>query len=72
MMLTATPFLPKNYTPADGRLLPINQWQALFSLLEWRYGGDGRVTFALPDLRAAAPDHMTYGICTVGIYPAIP
>jgi microcystin-dependent protein len=53
-------------------LLPINENQALFSLLLDRYGGDGRVTFALPDLGPVAPDHMTYGICTVGIYPALP
>ena len=42
---------PSGYLPADGRLLSINQNQALFSLLGTTYGGDGRVTFALPDLR---------------------
>jgi hypothetical protein len=72
MILTASEFLPEAFTPADGRLLPINQNQALFSLLEFRYGGDGIVRFALPDLRAIAPDHMTYGICTEGIFPATP
>jgi len=36
---------------ADGRLLPINENTALFSLLGTQYGGDGRTTFALPDLR---------------------
>ena len=70
MLLTATDFLPKGYEPANGRLLPINQWQALFSLLGTDYGGDGRVNFAPPDLRPIAPDHMTYGICTVGLYPS--
>jgi microcystin-dependent protein len=43
--------VPNGWTPADGRLLPINQNQALFSLLGTTYGGDGRINFALPDLR---------------------
>jgi microcystin-dependent protein len=44
-------FAPKGWTPCQGQLLPINQNQALFSLLGTTYGGDGRTTFALPDLR---------------------
>ena len=44
-------FVPTDYLPADGRLLQINQNQALFSLLGTTYGGDGVTTFALPDLR---------------------
>ncbi len=44
-------FAPGGYAFADGRLLPINQNQALFSLIGTTYGGDGRVNFALPDLR---------------------
>ena len=44
-------FCPRGTLEADGRLLPINQNQALFSLLGTMYGGDGRTTFALPDLR---------------------
>lgn len=44
-------FTPGNSLFADGRLLPINQNQALFSLLGTTYGGNGRTTFALPDLR---------------------
>jgi Phage Tail Collar Domain/Collagen triple helix repeat (20 copies) len=59
-----------NGTPADGRLLPISQNQALFSLLGTTYGGDGRTTFALPDLRSAAPNNTTYSICMVGIFPS--
>ncbi len=39
------------WLPCDGRTLPISQYQALFSLLGTAYGGDGRTTFALPDLR---------------------
>ena len=44
-------FVPKGWAECAGQLLPINQNQALFSLLGTTYGGDGRVTFALPDLR---------------------
>ena len=44
-------FAPKGWAFCNGQLLPINQNQALFSLLGTMYGGDGRVTFALPDLR---------------------
>jgi microcystin-dependent protein len=51
-------FAPKGWTMCNGQLLPINQNQALFSLLGTTYGGDGRVNFALPDLRARAPIHF--------------
>jgi len=44
-------FCPRGYAEADGRLLPISSYNALFSLLGTTYGGDGRTTFALPDLR---------------------
>ena len=44
-------FAPKGWAFCDGRLLPINQNQALFALLGTTYGGDGRTTFALPDQR---------------------
>ena len=44
-------FAPKGWALCNGQLLPINQNQALFSLLGTTYGGDGRVNFALPDLR---------------------
>ena len=56
--------------PATGQLLAISLNTALFSLLGTTYGGDGRTTFALPDLRAAAPNNLTYVICTEGIYPS--
>jgi len=51
-------FAPKGWALCNGQLLPINQNQALFALLGTTYGGDGRVNFALPDLRARAPIHM--------------
>lgn len=44
-------FCPRNWTAANGQLLPISQHTALFSLFGTMYGGDGRTTFALPDLR---------------------
>ncbi|WP_407572916.1 phage tail protein [Deinococcus altitudinis] len=50
-------FPPKGWALCDGQLLPINQYQALFSLLGATYGGDGVVTFALPDLRGRVPMH---------------
>ena len=46
-------FCPRGYAPTNGQLLPINQNQALFALLGTNYGGDGRTTFALPDLRGS-------------------
>jgi microcystin-dependent protein len=49
-------FVPGGWAQAAGQLLPINQNQALFALLGTMYGGDGRVTFALPDLRDRAAD----------------
>ena len=54
-------FPPKGWALCDGQLLPINQNQALFSLLGTTYGGDGRVNFALPDLRARVPIHEGSG-----------
>ncbi|MDQ3013417.1 MAG: tail fiber protein, partial [Acidobacteriota bacterium] len=54
-------FAPKGWALANGQLLPINQNQALFSLLGTTFGGDGRVNFALPDLRARVPIHVGSG-----------
>src|SRR3954454_5295573 len=54
-------FAPKGWALANGQLLPINQNQALFSLLGTTYGGDGRVNFALPDLRGRAQLHVGGG-----------
>lgn len=54
-------FAPKGWAFCNGQLLPINQNQALFSLLGTTYGGDGRVNFALPDLRGRTPIHVGSG-----------
>jgi microcystin-dependent protein len=50
-------YAPRQYALCDGQLLPIAQNQALFSILGTTYGGDGRTTFALPDLRGRVPIH---------------
>ena len=54
-------FAPKGWALCNGQLLPINQNQALFSLLGTTFGGDGRVNFQLPDLRARTPIHVGSG-----------
>jgi microcystin-dependent protein len=54
-------FAPKGWALCNGQLLPINQNQALFSLLGTTFGGDGRVNFALPDLRGRVPLHVGSG-----------
>lgn len=54
-------FAPRGWMQCAGQLLPIAQWQALFSLLGTTYGGDGRTTFALPDLRGRASLGMGHG-----------
>jgi microcystin-dependent protein len=50
-------FAPRGWAFCDGQILPINQNQSLYSLLGTTYGGDGRTSFALPDLRGRAPMH---------------
>jgi microcystin-dependent protein len=54
-------FPPKGWALCNGQLMPINQNQALFSLLGTTYGGDGRVNFGLPDLQARTQMHMGDG-----------
>jgi len=54
-------FPPKGWAACNGQFLPINQNQALFSLLGTTYGGNGQTTFALPDLRGRTPIHVGKG-----------
>lgn len=61
LMLFAGNFSPRGWAFCNGQLLSINANQALFSLLGTTYGGDGRTTFALPDLRGRAPIHQGRG-----------
>ena len=51
-------FAPKGWALCNGQFMPINQNQALFSLLGTTYGGNGQTTFALPDLRGQVPIHF--------------
>jgi microcystin-dependent protein len=53
--------IPKGWVLCNGQLLPINQNQALFSLLGTTYGGDGQVNFALPNLQGLTPIHVGQG-----------
>lgn len=57
--------VPKNWRLCNGAILPVAQYTALFSLIRNYYGGDGKTTFALPDLRGRAPIHFMPN--TIGI-----
>ena len=66
-------FAPRDWAPCEGQILNISQNTALFSLLGDNFGGDARVTFALPDLRGKEPTPGTrYFIALTGIYPSRP
>jgi microcystin-dependent protein len=54
-------FPPKGWALCNGQFLPINQNQALFSLLGTSYGGNGQTTFSLPDIRGRVPIHVGSG-----------
>lgn len=54
-------FAPRGWAFCDGQILPISQNQSLYSLLGTTYGGDGRTSFALPDLRGRVPIHTGDG-----------
>jgi microcystin-dependent protein len=58
-----------DYLPADGRLVQITAYNELFTVIGTLYGGDGRTTFALPDLRAATPNNAQYLVCVSGVFP---
>lgn len=55
IIMAGFPFAPRGFALCDGQLMPIQTNQALFALLGVQYGGDGRTTFALPDLRGRVP-----------------
>jgi microcystin-dependent protein len=60
IILMASDYAPEGWLPCDGRILQVEQNQALHSILRARFGGDDRKTFALPDLRNAQPIHTHY------------
>jgi len=62
LLLASWNYAPRGFTMCNGQLLPINQNQALFSLLGTTYGGDGMTTFALPNLQGRAPIGFGEGI----------
>ena len=66
--ITAATFCPRGYAAAEGQLLSISRNTALFSLIGTTYGGDGRTTFGLPDLRGRSPVHAGRGpgLSTIG------
>ncbi|MGS0743926.1 phage tail protein [Glaciimonas sp. GG7] len=55
IMLSGFSFAPRGFAACNGQILPIMQYQALYSLLGVMYGGDGKTTFGLPDLRGRTP-----------------
>ncbi len=79
--LFAGSFAPVGWADCNGALLDINRNSALFSLIGVAYGGDGRMNFALPDLRPKddqgaprqwRPGELRHCICTLGRYPIRP
>lgn len=75
IILFAGNFAPRGYAFCEGQILPISENAALFSLLGTQYGGDGRSTFALPDLRKKGPidegkEKTNYCIAITGLYPS--
>ena len=61
LIMFAGNFAPRNFAFCNGQLLPISSNEALFSIIGTTYGGDGRTTFALPDLRGRVPLHYGLG-----------
>jgi microcystin-dependent protein len=61
IMMVGYTFCPRSWAEANGQLLPISNNTALFSLFGTTFGGDGRTTFALPDLRGRVPMHLGQG-----------
>ncbi|MGQ1946265.1 phage tail protein [Geofilum sp. OHC36d9] len=68
IILFAGNFAPQGWAFCNGQLLPVAQYSALFSLLGEVYGGDGRVTFGLPDLRGRVPVHVGQGAGLQTVY----
>ncbi len=75
MMRFAGNYAPKNWKFCDGTLLSIKDYEALYSILDNSYGGDGKTTFALPNLKQTGQDPITqngfgrYIIAIVGMFP---
>ncbi|WP_245391443.1 phage tail protein [Sulfurospirillum barnesii] len=71
IQLFAFNFEMRGWLLCDGRMLPIEQNQALYAIIGTTYGGDGRTTFAIPNLKDKAPfPELQYYISVEGIFPA--
>jgi microcystin-dependent protein len=71
LLLTPYDFVPVSFEKSAGQILPIASNAALFTLLGNRFGGDGKKTFGLPDMRGREPiKGLSYLIATAGIYPS--
>jgi Phage Tail Collar Domain len=70
MILSINSYGSGAYLPADGRILPITQYTAVFSLMGTNFGGNGTSNFALPDLRNLAPPGLHWSVCVEGIFPS--
>jgi microcystin-dependent protein len=65
-------YVPLGWLRCEGQTIPIVQNQALYALIGIKFGGDGKTTFALPDLRGAETDPgglCKYCMCTMGLFP---
>jgi microcystin-dependent protein len=73
VMLFPYNFAPSGWMLCNGQVLTITQYQALFALIGATYGGDGRTTFAVPNLNGAQPlPTINYYIAVTGIFPSRP
>jgi microcystin-dependent protein len=73
IVLVAFNYAPANWAFCNGQILQINQNMALFALLGATYGGDGKTTFAVPNLNASAlQSGLNYMICVNGVFPSRP
>lgn len=71
IMLFPYNFTPSGWISCEGQVLTINQYQALFALIGPTYGGDGKTTFAVPNLKGAEPlPTMKYYMALTGIFPS--
>jgi microcystin-dependent protein len=72
IQLFAFDFAPQGWLPCNGQVMPITQNTALFSLIGYTYGGDGKTTFGLPTLAPLGPNGPSYFIAVAGIFPPLP
>ena len=71
ILLLPIGYAPQGWLLCDGRKLQISSNQAMFALLGTKFGGDGKSTFGIPDLRGKEPaPNMAYYIAMVGIWPS--